>query len=291
MSQNMNFPDFVLERVKTISQRTEISEEEILRDYEELFSDPFIQQDPQFQTEEERHRYAVAVLWTRYISRPPVREYEIIPIGFSPLRTTKTGGEMASLFALVKTPNGVKLKRIVLRGEMTEKRKEITLFCKYVPKLGEFSSGDLIADNRSKFENPVKIALEPHQMLERLGIKRINIKQAEKFPSQVGSDGYINTTDWRIIRGIIVRANRGTRDDGTEWGVYTIADETVNDEPVVTPDGRILRPGFTCWVAPEFMIYEEESECDFVGTVQIDRKTGEPFMNAYLILPIHAKTR
>jgi len=287
----MSLPDFVEERISKIQERTQISADEIRRDYNEIFQDPFIQDDPQFTSDEERHRYAVAVLWTRYISRPPVKEYDIIPIGFSPVRVTKrTGQEMSSIFAFVKTPNGVKLKRIVLRGTMADKIREITRFAKYRVKLGEFSKGgDMIADNRAKFENPVMLKLSRDDIIKRVGAKRVSIKDAEKFPSHVGSDGYVNTTDWRVVRGIIVRANMGKRDDGSEWGVYTLADETVNDEPRVTPDGRVLRPGLTCWVSPHLMEYEVESEVDVLGTIQIGRKTGEPFMNVFLILPIHAR--
>lgn len=288
----MSLPTFVDEKIRAIYRRTEISREEITRDYTEIFEDPFIQEDPQFTTDEERHRYAVAVLWTRYVSRPPVKEFEIIPVGISGERITSTGKKTAEAYALVKGNRGVKLRRIVLQGPMADMRKEITLNAKYNVKLGEFSKGgDMIADNRSRFTDPVRLRLTPHELLDKIpGVKRIQrLKDAEEFPSIRGSDGYLDRTDWRVVRGIITREYRGERENGTEFGVYTITDLTLDEEPKVTSDGRVLQPGFTVWTPPELMTYSIESECDFCGTISIDRKTREPSMNAFLIIPVHAR--
>jgi len=293
----MELPPFVEEKIQQIHQRTEISIDEIKRDYEEIFQDPFIQEDPQFHDDNERHRYAVAVLWTRYVSRPPVREYDIIPAGITGERVTSTGKKTAEVYALVKSRTGVKPRRIVLQEPVVDLRKTINLptpesSFKYTVKLGEFSQGgDMIADNRAKFDNPVLLKANAWQVLERWGAKKIDkLADAKKFPSKTGSDGYVDRLDWRIVRGIITRQYRGERDDGTEFGVITITDLSLNDEPTVTADGRVLQPGFSVWVAPEFVnIYQDESEIDAVGTIQIARNTGEPFMNAYLILPVHAK--
>lgn len=283
------YPEFVTEKIESISQRTEIDKREIAKEYEELFNDPFIREDPQFTTDEERHRYAVAVLWTRYVSRPPVKAFEVIPVGFSGLRIARSGVAVSNLFAFVKFGGETKLKRIVLRGEVADLYKEIVLCSKYEVKLGEFSTGDLIADNRSKFVNPVALKLTPAKALEKLNLKMVTIKNAGKLPSRIDSTGYVDSLDWRVVRGIIVGDYRGKRDDGTEFGVYTLSDATVNSEPKVTPDGKILRPGFTVWVPPELMIYEKESEIDAVGTITIGRKTGEASMNAFLLAPVHAR--
>lgn len=288
-----NYPEFVTTKIREISRRTELSEAEIVQEYEELFRDPFIHEDPQFTNDEERHRYAVAVLWTRYTTRPPVKPHETIPIGFSGLRLTRRGRTpMSNLFALVRYGGETKLKRIVLRNESASIYKKINLFCKYVVKLGEFSKGnDLIADNRSKFVDPVALKLTPAKVLERLNAKKVTIKDAKKFPSRVDSAGYVDSLDWRTVRGIIARSQQGERDDGTTYGVYTLSDSTVDTEPRVAPDGRVLRPGLTVWVAPELMLYENESEVDAVGTIQINKKTEEPSMNAYLIVPVHAREK
>jgi len=287
---SVKLPDFVLQRIQLISQKTGISVKEITGEYLEIFRDPFIQEDPQFTSDEERHRYAAAVLRARDFARPPGREYEIIPIGFSGKRLTETGTPMSTVYVLVKDSRGVKLKRLVLRDEMADLYKVITLFAKYKVKLGEFSSGDLVADNRAKFNNPVKLKLSPQDILAKIGVQRVaNLKQTKNFISKIGSDGYVVETDWKVVRGIIVRAYRGTRKDGTEFGVYTIVDDSLEDEPIVTPDGKVIPPGFSVWVAPEQMIYAVESECDFAGTIQVG-SDKQPFMNAYLVIPVHART-
>jgi len=293
----MSFPSFVDEKIQEINKRTEISIDEIKRDYQEIFQDPFIQEDPQFKTDEERHRYAIAVLWTRYVSRPPVQEYEIIPVGFSGERIASTGKKTAEIYALVKNKTDVKLRRIVLQESVIDLRKQINLptsenSFKYTVKLGEFApGGDMIADNRAKFDAPSLLKANAEQILEKCGAKKIErLADMKKFPSKTGSDGYVDRLDWRVVRGIIIRQYRGEREDGTEFGVLTVTDLSLNEEPTVMTDGRVLQPGFSIWVAPEFVnVYQDESEIEAVGTVQIARDTGEPFMNAYLIIPVHAK--
>lgn len=283
------YPQFVTEKIESISKRTEINQAEIAKEYEELFNDPFIREDPQFTTDEERHRYAVAVLWTRYVSRPPVKPFVVIPVGFSGLRIARSGVATSNLFAFIKYGSDTKLKRIVFRAEVADMYKEIVLCSKYEVKLGEFSTGDLIADNRAKFINPVATNLTPAGVLEKLNPKRIALKEAEKMPSRIDSTGYVDTLDWRVVRGIIVSNYRGKRDDGTEFGVYGLSDATLNSEPKVTSDGKILRPGFTVWVPPELMVFEKESEIDAIGTITISRKTNEASMNAFLLVPVHAR--
>ncbi len=288
-----NYPEDVSKKIKDISRRSEVGEPELKEEYDKLFNDPWVQEDEQFKTDSERHNFAINVLWSRYMSKPPMKPYEAIPIGHSGLRLTRSGKTpMSNLFALVKYGRDTKLKRIVLRNESAELYKEIGLFCKYTVRLGEFSKGnDLIADNRTKFVDPVALKLTPADILEKLNPKRVTIKDAKKFPSRIDSTGYIDTLDWRVTRGIIIRSQQGERDDGTSYGVYTLSNITVDGEPRVTPDGRVLRPGLTVWIAPELMTFEDESEVDTVGTIQINKKTTEPSMNAYLVVPVHAREK
>lgn len=290
-SEQIELPDFVTKKIEEISSRTEISPQEITKDYLDLFQDPFIQEDQSFKTDHDRHSYASMVLWTRYISRPPVKDFEIITAGVSPIRATKkTGSLQSAMFVFAKGDS--KLKRLVFSGDVARHVNDITLLAKYTNvKLGQFKDGgDLIADPRSKFEDPIAVNLDTERIIGLVKAKRINIKDAPKFPSKVGSDGYVDHTDWRVIRGIIIRGNSGKDEKtGGEWGVYTISDQTVDDEPKVGPDGKVMRPGFTIWVSPRLMSWRDESECDFLGTVQIGQKNKEPSMNCYLILPVHAQ--
>lgn len=293
----IELPSHIEERIAAISARTGISEGDITKDYEELFSDPNIQSDEQFSSDEDRHSYAIGVLWTRYVLRPPVQEYEIIPIGYSSVGITQGGAPQSTVYVLTKSG----LRRLVLRGEQADQYKNVTLLAQYKNiNLGEFKGGDLIgADSRTKFENPIATGLTPNAIIERLKIKRVLVAEVSKSQSlsKVDSTGYVDSTDWRVVRGILAKHFIGTRDDGTEYGVCTITDETIDQEPTVTPDGRIIYPGLSAWIAPELLVYPDESMCDFIGTLQRGKKkgdtkgkkTGEVSMNCYMISPIYIR--
>jgi len=182
----------------------------------------------------------------------------------------------------------------VCRGPLADVYRSISLFNGYTVKLGEFKKGgDLIADARAVFSNPVRLKIEPRQLMEKIGVKRIKIKDTSKFPSalragQRKGSTYVDRADWRCVRGIIVREFRGTRDDETEYGCYTISDETVNGEPTVADDGTVIMPGFTAWTDPSHMIFGLEDQVDLYGTIRIN-KDQEAQMDALLILPVHVR--
>lgn len=286
-------PDFVEEGIAKISKRTEISEDEVRREYLELYNDDFVQLDEQFGSDQERHTYSLAVLWMRFISRPPTREFTIVPVGYSGRRLARSSGKPScTLFVLLKGQK--KIKRVACRGPLSDVYREINLFHGYTVKLGEFKKGgDLVADARAVFSNPKRLKLKPGQMMEKIGVKRIKIKDASKFPSarrkgQRKGTRFIDRSDWRCVRGIIVREFRGTREDETEYGCYTISDETVNGEPTVADDGTVIMPGFTVWTDPSHMVYSVEDQVDCYGTIRITRD-GEAQMDGFLILPVHVR--
>ena len=286
-------PDFVEEGIKKICKRAEIPDEEVRRDYLALYNDDFVQKDEQFSTDEERHTYSLAVLHMRFISRPPAKEVTIVVIGYSGRRLARSSGNPScTLFVLIKGQN--KIKRVVCRGPLADVYRSISLFNGYTVKLGEFKKGgDLIADARAVFSNPIRLKIEPRQLMEKIGVKRIKIKDTSKFPSalragQRKGSTYVDRADWRCVRGIIVREFRGTRDDETEYGCYTISDETVNGEPTVADDGTVIMPGFTAWTDPSHMIFGLEDQIDLYGTIRIN-KDQDAQMDALLILPVHAR--
>lgn len=205
------------------------------------------------------------------------------------LRLTKIG-EMATLYALVRESSGgtTMLKRIVFLGDAINELRKITFFSKYRVKLSSFSSGDLRADSRSIFDDPVPVTIDKKELLKRLGIKTIPIAEAEKHLSKADSSGFTDPLDWKAIEGVIIRAYKGNRPDGTPYGVYTVIDDSISVEPKVTADGRVLLPGFTVWIAPEMMEYGVESKCIFVGTIQ--KRSNETCMNCYMVIPLFVKS-
>ena len=283
------YPEFVLAKIGEISQKASIPVDTLKLDYEVIFKDPFIQKDPQFQTDEERHRYATATLWTRFVGRAPLLDVNVVPVGVAPKRLSKKGTAYASLFVLVKGKDGaLKLARIAFQGDTIAELAGVTFFSAYTPKLGKFKqSEDFICDTRTKWENPKSLGAKPGDMLSRIqNIRRVTIEKAASFPSLTDQAGYANTLDWRVIRGMVWRKNDGIRKDGTTWANYTIGDDTTGRDDKVTKEGKVIPAGFTVWCDKLVWGFNNEDECDFYGTVAINPKDGTVSMNAYQVLPV-----
>jgi len=295
-TQQIQLPSFVQSRITDIAQKTGIKQEDILADYARLFNDPFVQQDPQFKGDEDRHRYTITVVWNNFINRPPVKPTDFIIVGIGTEQLTKRG-KTAEIMVLCPNKQTKKydLRRLVLQEPVVTAKKDLSqqLFAGYRVKLGEFSSGgDLVADNRSIFENPIATGLTFEKFLSIIDVSRIpSLAEAVNFPSKRGSDGYVDRTDWKIVRGLIYSDYHGLRKDGeTEFGVFNVVDLSLDSKTTISEDGTIVRPGFTVWVAPELMKWARDSECDFVGPIAVDDK-GVPSMTAYMVIPIHARRK
>lgn len=280
-------PDFVQDRIKQINERTGINIDEITRSYLDLFNDDFVKKDEQFANDDERHRYANAVLWSMYVARQPVKEQDVVPIGFDAARTSRAGNMYSTIYAVAKGKKGI--KRISCMGDALYLYRQINLFYQYTTKLGEFKGGDYQADNRTKFERPVRLKLSPQQFMDKLGVKRIpDVISAKKFPSARDGKNRVDNSDWRVIRGIIATPPRTfTRDDGSEGAVYTLSDDSINGGESVTDEGDVVA-GLTTWAAPELAVWQQYDEVDAYGTNSID-KDGKPNFNGYLFIPIHAR--
>jgi len=269
-------PDEVL---NSIAQARGIPIEELKRAYDEIYKSPFVQTDPSFLSDEDRIHYVLSVMWTRYMLRPPVKEVEIVPIGVSAPRYTKAGELMANLYVL--TPSSKSPVRLVLRGkEMVERRKGIAFGAKYRVKAGQLSSGDLMADERTVFDDPEGLEISLQQILDGLNIPKVpDLASLPKHLSRL-EGGYVDDSDWRRVSGIILRANKGQRKDGSTFCVFTIADTSI------VPSEKFA--GITVWVDETQFTYGVEDEIEVYGTVQ-QKQDGECFLNGYLVLPKHVR--
>lgn len=282
----VKIPKTILEKIRNVNERTGIDIEELKKDYIERFSSDFIQTDEQFTSDEQRHKHVIMTLWRNYIARPPAKEFIVIPIGYDGAKKTQSSGQLRSvIYAMVKGETGI--QQISCLGTSSEKYKNLNLFLQYTVKMGQYKNGDFAADDRAKFMNPRRISLSTEDLLSRLEIVQTTIKKAAENKSHVRSDGYTDKKDWRCIRGLISRKWSRTNEDGTELGVYTISDDSIwFDDPQVAPDGTTMSPGFTVWIHPSHMVYETEDQCDFYGSITIDREKQEAQMNCYLALPV-----
>lgn len=289
----MDIPAEIGEKLKNISNTAEIPYEEIADEYQKTFCDDFIQKDPQFKTDDERHHYTSMILTSRYLSRPPAKVYDVIPVGFSGVRNTKKG-PMSEIFAFAKQiPDGqTEFRRIVCRDDMATIYKNLTLFALYNKvKMGAFSGagGDLIVDKRTQFVNPI-MGVDNNQLLANLPAKRLKLADVTRFPSRKNDAGYTDSCDWRVVRGIVLRTIKKEKEPGRWVAGYTLLDDSISPERKVLDDGNVQSPGFTVWCAPEQVIYDTESEIEIYGTITIN-EDGSASMNGYLVHPIFARPR
>jgi len=294
--------DFVKERIETIHRTRKIPIEDIKASFEH-----HLETVSKFYSGEieKRQNYAMMCVWNQYVSRAPVRSFKVIPIGFSGIRITRKGLPQSSLYAYVRYKKETKFRRIVLRGETAEKIKEITPFARYSVNLGWFrkpEDGDLIADDRAWFDDPEPLMkkngelMSPREFLERMekrgDVRRITCLDAgDNLSEKVTVKGkkYTNTLDWRVIKGWIAKTYQGERKDGSKFGVYTITDESLTENPVVSEEGTIDWGGFTVWIAPELMEYDVNDLCEFYGTIEKGKESVN--MNCYAVIPIQTMRR
>lgn len=73
-AKSITYPKDTIERLKIISKETGIPLIKIKAEYDEMFMDEFIQNDPQFRNDEERHYTATMFIWSRYKARKPTQK-------------------------------------------------------------------------------------------------------------------------------------------------------------------------------------------------------------------------
>lgn len=285
----LELPEHILRKIEDMARARNYEYDELVERYCEILNDGTLD-EISFGNEDEKYILALKVLLKEVIDSVPTKKLTVVPIGYSGIRKTKRGDLMRSLFVISPKPKP-HIARVTCMGKYVNIVNNIELFNKYTVYLGEFSDGTLTITNRTRFNNPEPVLndINPEtidKLMQKLGVKRIEkLSDAQNHRSRVGSDGYIDDTDWRVVRGWILRRYIGKRQDDTEFGAYTIIDLDMPLEDRVTPDGRVISPGFTVWVSPELAKYDD-GECDFYGSIDITND-GEAQMNAYLVVPVH----
>jgi hypothetical protein len=287
----MEIPEYVEKKLEEIAKKQEVKVEEIKKQYTIWFQDPFILEDPQFETDEDRHRYAIGSFWSTNMSRQKVVPKSFIPIGCSPIKKSKsTGLPYASLFVIDEKG---KLRRISFNGNSCFKLKEISWWNMYRDvKLKEFKDSDEWgADDRAEFENPEPVEdFDPKQIIENLKIPKIPLPNVSVNPSNTDSSGYTIQTDWKCLHGYITFESSVNYDDGEygESGKYIISEP--GSSPSISDDGVVNQSGLVVWTSPTIMNYPKMSECYFLGTTgkYVNQKTNETLynMNCFCIIPI-----
>lgn len=292
----MELPAYVIEKLKKIAERLGVDLASVQKEYEEMYNDPFVQKDPQFKTDEQRHKWCSGAFWSRNMTRRQALPTDVIPIGVDFIKKQKSSGmPQTSLFVLDKRG---KLRRVSMQGDICFATKNMSFMSLYEGvKLSEYKdSSDLGADDRAKFENPVAVDFNPLDLLERLKVEKVTIVEAPDHLSKKDSAGYPNKNDWKCIRGFVGFSSQTGYEEGDfgEWGRITISDDTVDSEKTsISAGGDVIYPGFTLMVSPTLQNYPRDSECYFLGPI-VERKrkdkTGHEsidiVMNCYCIVPI-----
>lgn len=276
------------EVIENIIARTNTDRKDIENEYQAIIEDVSKAEfEDKFLSDEHRYQYIRNILWARFVNMPPAKEYGVIPIGFDGFRLSQKGNAISTIFVIIKTNKGYQLERIACMGNFATLYRNVTLNAFYKVKLGEFRNGGLIADGRAKFDGAKSLDFDLGKILtQELHFPVIRIADAKNHLTKVGSDGYMNRLDWKIVNGFVARANTFTGNDGNERGVCTIIDDSTRHlEEQLTEDGVVIPPGMTVWIAPELMDFGAESNMLFAGTVAM-QKDGRVAMNCYSVVPI-----
>jgi len=290
----MDYPKEIEKLFEKIIGKGYATKEDLESEYEEEFNKEWIQSD-EFADDEDRHQYLFGVFNKNYLMRPPAEPNTIIPIGLDQVRTSRKGKIYSSIYVM---DSKGKLKRVAINGEIADPlTSNLNLFHKYEDiKLGRFGDdGDYIADDRTKFESPIKIKATPKALMKKLEIPSTTINDALDNLSKVGSDGFVVNTDWRHIRGWIKgNGSKNTEDPYNEKGAYRLVDNSIDtEEEKVRPDGTIIPPGMTLWISPKMMNYPADSYVDAYGPIsegkdKNGKSTGDVSMSCCVIVPVHA---
>jgi len=282
----VELPAWVEQRLRQYEQRFKIPYDELKQKLLELYNLPFVQQDPQFKSDDMRFTWCLDVLHARLVQQKNVREYTVIPYGASDVRITKQG-PVARLYAIIVDGNQRVNGVILFRGQLADAVKDVQLYYAYRTKLMRSPSGTnvFVATTFTRFEDgqPLPDTVE-NFITNYLGIRKILIAESAQNLSRRVGDKFVDEFDLRAIEGVVLRYSTGKRPSGSDWAVYVVTDGSVTDD-VITPDGYIIPSQFTVWV-PAFMLrYAEDSKLLFVGTLS-PTSSREIQMNAIYVHPI-----
>jgi len=206
----------------------------------------------------------------------------IIPVGVTPLRTTKQG-KRSSIFALIKTENGWDLHEIVFRGALALSVDKVSLFKVYsditLTNRGYFYEANM----NTKFNSYVQ-EIEDLKVLKKLNIKRVKMSEMKNALSRIDDQGFVDRTDLRAFEGFVSAPWKKITDD-RHIAAYDVTDNTLEDADIGA-DGTIVKPSIRVWCHPMFAKYGEDSKLLFIGTLEKRRDDNVVQMNAIYVKPI-----
>jgi len=285
----MSLPENVLNKIREISSKFQVPEEEVIKAYMELFTSDFVQTDPQFKDDEDKHNFCQRAIWVKYASALPTEEYEVIPIGIrAPKRSKGDNLWRSQIFALVKKSKELIPATIFATGKESFVVNDIKLFYGYKVRLASWGGDRFSVTNLTRFDNPKMLAVNPLDIIRKfLNVREIKVADTPYNISELKDGKFVNEWDLRLIRGIVLNYGEGGDDDSGRWAYYIIADESATGEERVTETGIIIPNRLFVWIPPSFLKYDIDSDLYFLGTITLAEK--EPRMNAISVIPVHGK--
>ena len=303
------YPDFVEAMFSQLVSKWGISRETIIKEYQREFEISGTFATKQFPSStpekllEMRQRYAIGKAFQMLIQRPPVADYTYIYLGHQGKKMSKGGkAPYINAYVGVQEAGEFKIKRMVGNGKYADTPLALAPLTIYTSSLGKFAEGgDFILDDRANVRPVQPSNLTVYALCEQLKIPIVTIAEAYENPSKtIASTGYVVDTDWRCIIGFVSGTPRTFKPkDAAETsdilsGVITITDMTVQEKPTQDNQGRIIMPGITGWVAPEFTIFDDGAYCAFLGpiTKKLDTTTNlnKLTMAVCLVVPMFTPT-
>lgn len=288
-------PDIAKEEIMRISKKEQSKERqqkrfiELITAYSRTFEE--MVNDDQFKDDMQMHKYITAIIRKRYGLQKPSVERIIVPIGTSGVQHTSSG-KLSNVFILDKEDDFKKIRLLLLKGEAAEQCNEITYDYKYTVEVGVFDDNKTLISSRFlDFSSPGDVdivSLRKALAIDKITIATVNNNISKTTKSSDGKE-YPIKTDWKCIKGMIVRKSKGNRKTGKgEWGLYVITDMSVDDR-ITLNDGTVIERTLTLWTDPSIMHYPEESLCNFYGpTSKYEDKDGVKKLSfsCYMIEPL-----
>ena len=261
-------PDDIKKGIKQLSEANKIPTETLLEELKQI-----IQEDETVQTMEDAEfkiRFAWAQLYRNHSARGRMEDYFLMPISYPRTRVQDIKGEatlIGELVALVQkveeNEDGDTELGDVQYAFGSIWRDDAKQLENLVPgqvyksslRVTENSWGLRISGgaNFSKSDNKMTSFKEFYE--KEIKDKDINITIGEMDLNKSETD-----TDIKIIEATIADSDVGERDDGTEYGRYTVFDDSISGST------------FTIFLHPKDCVYAQGSVLKLGGTIRIDKK-------------------
>lgn len=297
----MDLPEKVREELDLIIKSSGLDAKQIETIFESKY-DHYYKTDSSFKTEsgevnvDDLYETILMELKCDYVIRQKIDNYDIIPVGIDQVRETQQKDITSSLYVV---DSERVLRRVSLSGKVVELLADIQLLYLYkkVP-LSKLSSGDLMADNRTKLGEirETELGRSPEKVVQLTKAKKIVLSDiynsnerilAKDILSKLNKDKYAIKTDWRAIYGMATSVRTGSNEEnGTNWASFRIVDKTIDiTKEYLDDEGNPVMPGIMCYCSPYVIgSMPDRSKVWALGPLSKSKK-GFISMNAYCVIP------